>query len=131
MCADNRVNANHESTTTEPSDEAPERPRWWRRNPTAGVLATAALGIAAVLVTASIKPPDPAPGSTLVSIVILPIALLLPAIALAGAIVAWNAFQATHGRVRTLLAAPCAVAMILNTAAVVLFARWVSQVFFG
>ena len=115
----------------EAPDELPERPRWWLRNPAAGVLTTAVLGVATIWVTLSIGTPDSAPGSTLISIVILPIALLLPAIALGGAFVAWHSFRATRGGLRIALAAPAAMALILNVAAVGLFMRWVTQVFVG
>ena len=131
MSDDHRVNSDHEPAAIEVPDELPERPRWWLRNPAAGVLTTAVLGVATIWVTLSIRSPDSAPGSTLISLVILPIALLLPAIALGGAFVAWHSFQATRGGMRLSLAAPAAIAMILNIAAVGLFMRWVVLVFFG
>ena len=131
MGADNRVNADDDPTTLAPADEPAERPRWWLRNPAAGVLAAAVLGVATLSVTASIRTPDSAPGSTLLYLVILPIALLLPAIALGGAFVAWRALGAAHGGLRLALAPAAALALILNLTAVGLFIRWMGRVFFG
>jgi hypothetical protein len=99
-----------------PADEPAERPRWWLRNPAAGVLSAAVLGVATLSVTAS---------------VILPIALLLPAIALGGAFVAWRALGAAHGGLRLALAPAAALALILNLTAVGLFVRWLGRVFFA
>jgi hypothetical protein len=105
-----------------PADEPAERPRWWLRNPAAGVLSAAVLGVATLSVTAS---------STLLYLVILPIALLLPAIALGGAFVAWRALGAAHGGLRLALAPAAALALILNLTAVGLFVRWLGRVFFA
>ena len=131
MCADSRVNSDHEPAMTEASEDLPERPRWWLRHPVVAILATAVLGVATTWVTLSIGRPDSAPGSTLLYVVVLPIALLLPAIALSGALVAWHAFQATSGTLRLVLAIPVAIALLLNTAAAALFIRWAVLVFFG
>ncbi len=131
MGANNRVNSDDEPTTMEPSELPTERPRWWLRNPAAGVLTAAMLGVATVYLTASFEAPDPAPGSTLLYLVILPIALLLPAIAAAGVFVAWQALRASRGRLQLTLAAPAIVAMVLNAAAVYLFIRWLAQAVFG
>lgn len=131
MSADNRVNSNDVLATEQAEEAAAELPRWWIRNPANGVITAAILGIATTWVTLSIKSPDSAPGTTLLYIVILPIALLLPAIALSGAFISWHAFQASHGRLRLLLAAPAGMGLILNVMAVVLFIRWVGRVFFG
>ncbi|UCD68731.1 MAG: hypothetical protein JSW48_01065 [Betaproteobacteria bacterium] len=131
MSADNKVNSDDDPTTLGPADKPPERPRWWLRNPAAGVLSAAMLGVAALSVTASIKTPDPAPGSTLLYIVILPIALLLPAIAVGAAFVAWRALGAAHGGLRLALAPAAALALILNLTAVGLFIRWMGRAFLG
>lgn len=131
MGADHRVNSDDESMTAESADVPAERPRWWLRNPTAGVLSAVVLGVATLAVTASFKTPDPGAGSTIVNIVILPIALLLPAIAVGGAFVSWRALGATHGRLRLVLAPLTALALILNLTAVGLFIRWMGRVFFG
>ena len=96
MGTDNRVNSGDDPTTPGPADEPAERPRWWLRNPAAGVLSAAVLGVATLSVTASIKTPDSAPGSTVLYLVILPIALLLPAIALGGAFVSLIATSELH-----------------------------------
>ena len=131
MTADNRVNSDDDPATEQAEETAAELPRWWIRNPAKGVITAAILGIATTWVTLSIKSPDSAPGTTLLYIVILPIALLLPAIALSGAFISWHAFQASRGRLRLLLAAPAAVGLVLNAIAVGLFIRWVGRVFFG
>ena len=131
MSADNRVNSDDDPATEQTEEIAAELPRWWIRNPTKGVITAAILGIAAAWVTLSIQTPDSTPGSTLLYIVILPIALLLPAIALSGAFISWHAFQASRGRLRLLLAVPAAVGLILNATAVGLFMRWIGQVFLG
>ena len=131
MSSEQRVKSDGASADRENSDDLPEQPRWWLRNPSLGVAVAAVLGIAAVWVTASINRSDSGQAATLIYIVILPIALLLPAIALSGAMIAWHAFQATRGRLRLMLAAPAAAAVVLNTAAIGLFIRWVAGVFPG
>ena len=131
MSADNRVNSDDELAAEQTEETATELPRWWIRNPAKGVITAAILGIATTWVTLSIKTPDSSPGTTLLYIVILPIALLLPAIALSGAFISWHAFQASRGRLRLILSAPAAIGLILNAIAVGLFMRWVGQVFFG
>ena len=93
------------------------------------MLAAAVLGVATATVTLSIRTPDSTPGATLLYLVILPIALLLPAIAIGGAFIAWRAFAATSGTMRLLLAAPATLAVVLNIAAVAVFLRWLVQVF--
>ena len=85
------------------------------------------LGVATLWVTLSIKTPDGAPGSTLLYLVILPIALLLPAIALGGAFVAWHGFRASTIRRQKVLVVPAAIAITLNVAAVALFVRWIAK----
>lgn len=129
MSANNRVNQEGQLGQDEAGEPIPERERWWLRNPAIGVLAAAVLGVAAVTVTLSIRTPDSTPGATLLYLVILPIALLLPAIAIGGAFIAWRAFLATSGTIRLLLAAPAALAVVLNVAAVAVFLRWLVQVF--
>ena len=131
MSADNRVNSRDDPATEDTEESAAELPRWWIRNPAKGVIAAVILGLATTWVTLSIKTPDSAPGTTLLYIVILPIALLLPAIALSGAFISWHAFQASRGTLRLLLAAPAAVGLVLNAIAVALFMRWVGRVFLG
>lgn len=108
-----------------------ERPRWWIRRPAAGVFAAAVLGVATSWVTLSFKMPDGATGSTLLYLVILPIALLLPAIALGGALIAWHGFRTSQGKLRMVLAVPAAFAVVLNASAVALFVRWVGKLFVG
>ena len=136
MGANNRVNSDKvdsddQATTPGPSGAPTQRPRWWLRNPAAGVLSAAVLGVATVYLTASFETPDPAPGSTLLYLVVLPIALLLPAIAAAGVFVAWQALRASRGRLQLTLAAPAAVAMVLNATAVYLFVKWLAQAVIG
>ena len=129
MSVDNRVNSGDDPATEDTEESAAELPRWWIRNPAKGVITATILGLATTWVTLSIKTPDSAPGTTLIYIVILPIALLLPAMALSGAFISWHAFQASRGRLRLILAAPAAVGLILNAIAVGLFLRWVGRVF--
>ena len=131
MCADSRVNSDDQPGITKASEILPESPRWWLRHPVVAIMTTAVLGFAAVWVTLSLGRPDSTPGSTLIYIVVLPMALLLPAIALAGALVAWRSFQATSGKLRLVLAIPAATALVLNTAAAGLFIRWAVLVFSG
>lgn len=128
MSADPRVNSDEIASMANPEDVAPERPRWWLRRPAFGIAASMFLGIAAFLVTSSIGKPGSDPGTAFKNLVVLPIALLLPAIALGAAMVAWHAFGRTRGRQRLLLAVPAAAALVLNTAAIAVFARWVVQV---
>jgi len=129
VASEHRVKSGEAPEVMEDAEDLPERPRWWLRNPSLGVVAAAILGIAAVWITSSINRSSSGQAATLIYIVILPIALLLPAIALSGALIAWHAFQSTRGRLRLLLAAPAAAAVILNTAAVGLFLRWVAGIF--
>jgi hypothetical protein len=131
VSADNRVNSGDDLPTDEPEEVEAELPRWWIRNPAKGVMSATILGLATVWIGLAIKTPDPTPGATLLYIVILPIALLLPAVALSGTFIAWHAFQASHSRLRLMLAVPAAVGVILNAVAVGLFMRWVGRVFFG
>lgn len=131
MSADDRVNSDDDPTADEPEDFEIERPRWWIRNPTKGVVSAAVLGLATVWISLAIKTPDSGPGATLLYIVILPIALLLPAVALSGAFIAWRAFHASHGGLRQMLMIPAAVGVIFNAVAVGLFVRWLGRVFFG
>ena len=127
MATDQRVNSDDETASMMPEEDYPERPRWWLTHPSAGIIAAAVLGIAALWVTLSIGRPDSAPGATFTYLVILPIALLLPAIALGGTMVAWHAFRQTRGKLRLILALPAAIALVLNVVAIVVFARWVGR----
>ena len=131
MSSEHRVKSAGASTEPDDAEDLPERPRWWLRNPSLGVALAMVLGIAAVWITSSINRSNSGQAATLIYIVILPMALLLPAIALSGALIAWHAFRSTHGRVRLVLAAPAAAAVILNTAAIGLFLRWIAGIFAG
>ena len=124
MSADPRVNSDETTRMTSPADEVAEIPRWWLRRPASGIAAAMILGITALLVTTSIGTPGAAPGTAFTNLVVLPIALLLPAIALGAAMIAWHAFGNTRGRQRLLLAVPASIALISNAAAIVAFARW-------
>jgi hypothetical protein len=128
---EHRVKLTGTPPDTGDTEDVPERPRWWLRNPSLGVAVAAVLGIATVWVTSSIDRSSSGQTTTLIYVVILPIALLLPAIALSGAMIAWHAYQSTRGKLRLLLAAPAAAAVILNTAAIGMFIRWVVAVFPG
>ncbi len=128
MSADPRVNSDEKTCMSGPEDEATERQRWWLRHPASGVVASMFVGVAAFLLASSIGKPGSDPGTAFTNLVVLPIALLLPAIALGGAMVAWHAFGRTQGRLRLMLTVPAAIAVILNAAAIAAFARWVVQV---
>jgi len=128
VSADPRVNSDEETGSMNPPEDGPERPRWWIRRPAMGIVASAVLGVAAFLVTLTIGTPASDPGMIFTNLVILPIALLLPAIALGGAMVAWHAFGQTCGRQRLMLAFPAAIGLLLNSAAIAVFTKWVVQV---
>ena len=128
MATDHRVNSDDETASMMPEEDYPERPRWWLTHPGAGIIAAAILGVATCWVTLSIGRPASAPGAKFIYLVILPIALLLPAIALGGTMVAWHAFRQTRGTMRLMLALPAAIAVLLNVAAIVAFVRWVGRV---
>ncbi len=130
MAENHGVSSQQQHTTVEPPDTGNERARWWLRNPTIGVLVAAVLGVATASVTASIRTPDATPGSTLLNFVILPIALLLPTVAIGGMFVAWRAFGAARGKLRLILAAPAAIGLILNAVAVAIFTRWLIRLVF-
>lgn len=127
MSPEQKVNSEGEHPHGEADEPVETRPRWWIRHPEAGVLATALLGLATFWVTRSIAPPGPAPGSTLPYLIVLPIALLLPAIAAGGAFIAWCSYRASHRRL--MLAVPVIVAVALNAMAVALFIRWLVKLF--
>ena len=129
MSANSGVNQHDESDQDQSDEPIPERVRWWLRKPAMGVLSAAVLGVATCAITLSIRMPDSTPAATLIYLVILPIALMLPAIAIGGAFIAWRAFAVTSGTMRLVLAAPAAVAVLLNVVAVAMFARWLVQVF--
>ncbi|MGD2141336.1 MAG: hypothetical protein PVH25_13130 [Burkholderiales bacterium] len=131
MAAEDRVNSAQAHSDEDAGEPGETRPRWWLRNPPMGVLSAAILGVATALLAASLKAPDHAPGSTLLYLVILPIALLLPAVALAGMVVAWRALRASHGTQRLILVIPATAAIVLNALAAGLFARWLTRVFVG
>ncbi len=131
MSSEDRVKFSGAAAHEQHADKSPERPRWWLRNPALGVAVAVALGIATVWVTFSFQRPAARQMATLIYIVILPIALLLPACALSGALIAWFALRAATGRLRLMLAAPAAAAVVLNTTAIGLFIRWLTRVFIG
>lgn len=102
--------------------------RWWKRNPPLGVFvalvgATAALGLLLAL-----GRPVPGGHATFVYMTTLPIALLLPAICVAGAFLAWQAAKGASLRMRWWLLAAAILAVIANIAAVGLFMRFLIHV---
>lgn len=127
MSADPRVNSDETAGMNGSTDDAAQTPRWWLRRPAAGIAAAMILGVAALLVTTSIGAPGSEPGTAFTNLVVLPIALLLPAIALGAAMIAWHAFGHTRGRQRLLLTVPALIALVSNAAAIVAFARWAVQ----
>ena len=129
MAVDPGVNDDHEEQTGSAEDDQALPVRWWLRRPALGILLSMLLGMAAFLVTASIGTPGSDPGTTVTNLVVLPIALLLPVIALAAALVAWSAFGQTRGQQRAFLLLPLAAALLLNSSAIAMFARWVLRVF--
>lgn len=131
MSSEHRVNLGAASGHEQHPEEPPERPRWWLRNPPLGVAIAVALGIATVWVTSSFQRPASDELATVIYIVILPIALLLPACALSAALIAWFALRAATGRLRLMLAVPAAAAVVLNAIAIGLFIRWLTRVFTG
>jgi len=127
VSADPRVNSDEPADTNGSADDAAQTPRWWLRRPAAGIAAAMTLGVAALLVTTSIGAPGSEPGTAFTNLVVLPIALLLPAIALGAAMIAWHAFRHTRGRQRLLLTVPMSIALVCNVAAIIAFARWALQ----
>ena len=97
--------------------------RWWRRRPAAGVASSLGTGAVAIWIASGLAPSGKQPLDLLAYLVSLPIALLLPAAALAAALIGWQAWQASTGPVRAALALPAFAALGVNTLAIMVFAR--------
>jgi len=97
--------------------------RWWRRRPAAGVALSVATGAVAIWVASALAPPSELPLDSLAYLISLPIALLLPAAALAAALIGWQAWQASTGPARAALALPAFAALSANALAIGIFAR--------
>lgn len=63
--------------------------------------------------------------------VTLPVALLLPAVALAGALMGWDALRASTGPPRRMLLPIFGAALLADTLAIAAFARIVAALFAG
>ena len=113
----------------DPADEVSERaqaPAWWRRNPIAGVMASLALGLCAFALARMLARPESGV-SAFVHLVTLPIALLLPALSVAGALIGWQGWRA--GGSPLWLAVPLLAALAAHALAVGLFLRLVAALF--
>jgi hypothetical protein len=93
--------------------------RWWQQRPLLGVMASLALGLATVWIAGSLEPPRAE--ERIAYLISLPIALLLPACALAGGYIAWQAWVASDKR--PALAVPAFLAASANAIAIGLFFR--------
>ncbi|MGH8631980.1 MAG: hypothetical protein ACREU7_14630 [Burkholderiales bacterium] len=100
--------------------------RWWRRRPAAGVAASLATGAVAMWVASALAPASRQPVDALAYLVSLPVALLLPAAALAAALIGWQAWRASMGTARAALALPALAAVTGNALAIGIFARVVA-----
>jgi hypothetical protein len=115
------MNAADDQETTQPA-----LPRWWRRRPGAGVAVSIATGAVAMWISAALAPSGQQPVDAVVRLVSLPIALLLPAGALAAALIGWQAWRAAEGAARARLALPALAAVSVNALAIGMFARLVA-----
>jgi hypothetical protein len=93
--------------------------RWWRQRPRLGVAVSLATGVAALWLAQALAAPSPE--ARIAYLVSLPIALLLPALAVAAGLMGWQAWRASHSS--PLLAVPALAAMGANLIAVWLFVR--------
>lgn len=107
-------------------DSARETPAWWRRRPLAAVLTSLALGGCALAVVKMLVRPEPGTGA-FVHLVTLPLALLLPALSVAGALIGWQGWRA--GGSPLWLAVPLLAALAAHAFAIGLFMRLVAALF--
>lgn len=103
------------------------RQRWWRRRPACGVATSLATGAAGIWVASALAPESKRPFDALAYLVSLPIALLVPVAALAGALIGWQAWRACGGAARAGLALPALAAVSANALAIGIFARVVAE----
>lgn len=109
--------------TTEDQHSNEPAIRWWRRRPATGVALSLATGAVAIWVASALAPASEQPLDLIAYLVSLPIALLLPAAALAAALIGWQAWRASTGPVRVTLALPALAALSANALAIAIFAR--------
>ncbi len=109
----------------EPGDAAPP---WWRRRPALGIAASLTAGMSTALLLGALGPPAQGAGAAFVYLVTLPIALLMPALALAAALIAWQALGAARPALRPLLIVPATIAFAANIVSLGMFLRFVLQV---
>ncbi len=105
--------------------------RWWRRRPWLGVAASLLIGLTALWTALGLAPPARDPASALFYFVTLPIALLLPASAFAGALLGWDALRASSGPPRRMLLPVFGAALLANSLAIAAFVRTVAALFTG
>lgn len=113
----------------DPSDKdsaSVETPAWWRRHPLAAVMTSFALGVCALAVVKMLDRPEPGAGA-FVHFVSLPIALLLPALSVAGALFGWQGWRA--GGSPLWLAGPLLAALAAHAFAIGLFMRLLAALF--
>jgi hypothetical protein len=111
---------------TERSDPLAEEPapaRWWRQRPSVGIAVSLASGAVAMWIASALRPQSAGPSDTIAYLVSLPIALLLPAAAVAGGLIGWQAWQASRGPARAMLLLPMLAAASANMLAIAMFAR--------
>lgn len=78
-------------------------------------------------VASALAPEIGKPFDALAYLVSLPIALLLPVAALAGALIGWQAWRASDGAARAALALPALAAVSANALAIGIFARVIAD----
>lgn len=117
------------SITDDPAETEPLR--WWKRWPELGIAAGLLTGIAGFGLLRALGRPTQTSEATFLYMVSLPIALLLPALALLGTLLVRECFSEIHGRRRLAMALPAAAAAITNVLAIGMFLRFVLQIFAG
>lgn len=108
-----------------------ESVRWWIRRPELGIAAGLITGIAGIWILSALGWPSHASEAAFLYMVTLPIALLLPALALLGTLVVRSSFSALHGRRRLAMALPALAAAASNILAIGMFLRFVLQILDG
>jgi hypothetical protein len=112
-------------------DDADTRPRWWQRSPVLGIAAGLATGVSGIWLLRALGRPAQSADSAFLYMATLPIALMLPALALFGALIGWRSHAALRGPARLAWAAPAVAAVALNILAIGMFLRFVIQIFSG
>jgi hypothetical protein len=106
-------------------------PRWWQRSPALGIAAALATGVAGIWLLGALGRPAGTAQSAFLYMATLPMALLLPALALFGALIAWRSYAASEGRWRLVLTLPAFAALAINSLVIGLFLRFLAQIFTG